>query len=164
MTASEQDSAAPLLIGEAARRVGVAVSTLRYWEERGLITSSRRGSVRCYDPAQLYRIGLIQLWQELGRISLDDIARMLADRSGEWRDIIADRIRAIEEQQRRLAEGKAHLEHLLTCDSDAPSGYCDFMREVIVQRMAGNRIVPRDLDAGTGVTEQADGPGRLPFS
>lgn len=30
-----------LSIGEAARRLGVSVSTLRRWDERGLITSTR---------------------------------------------------------------------------------------------------------------------------
>ncbi|ATL70399.1 MerR family transcriptional regulator [Nocardia terpenica] len=142
-----ENSTELVAIGQAARRFGLTVPTLRYWEERGLIrASARRGGVRHYDPEQMYRIALIQLWQELGQISLDDIARMLTDRTGAWRDIIADRIRAIEEQQRRLAEGKAHLQHLLVCPSPEPAGACAFMRDVIALRMTGSKVVPRDLD------------------
>jgi DNA-binding transcriptional MerR regulator len=37
-----------LTIGGVARLLGVAVSTLRYWEERGLITPvTRRAGKRC---------------------------------------------------------------------------------------------------------------------
>ncbi|MFG1791739.1 MerR family transcriptional regulator [Nocardia sp. NPDC049149] len=140
-------------ISEAARRCGVAVSTLRYWEERGLIqATARRAGVRQFDADQMLRIGLIQLWQEFALLSLDEIAIMLADEAvladdaAPSRVVMRERIRAIEEQQRRLAEGKAHLEHSLKCTSPHPAGRCDFMREVVRQRMSGNRVDPSDLD------------------
>ncbi|MGY2063714.1 MerR family transcriptional regulator, partial [Nocardia gipuzkoensis] len=93
----ERNSNGLVMIGDAARRVGVSVATLRYWEERGLIcASARRAGVRHYDGDQLHRIGLIQLWQEVGQLSLDEIGRMLADRSGQWRAVVTERVRAIE--------------------------------------------------------------------
>ncbi|KAA8888092.1 MerR family transcriptional regulator [Nocardia colli] len=134
-------------IGEVGRRFKLSVSTLRYWEERGLITASaRRAGVRQFDADQLHRIGLIQLWQELGLLSLDEIAAMLSGDAHGWREVVRDRIDAIEAQRRRLAEGQAQLEHMLVCPNSHPAGRCDFMREVIAQRMAGNPITPRDLE------------------
>jgi len=41
-------------IGEVAQRAGIPASTLRFYEEKGLVTSvGRRGLRRLYDPAVL---------------------------------------------------------------------------------------------------------------
>ena len=49
-----------ITIGEAAKRSGVAASALRYYEERGLITSERAGSGhRRYPRAVLRRVAFI---------------------------------------------------------------------------------------------------------
>ncbi|WP_225725153.1 MULTISPECIES: hypothetical protein [unclassified Nocardia] len=39
-----------------------------------------------------------------------------------WRTVVGDRILAIEEQRRRLAEMREQLEHLLMCPSPHPAG------------------------------------------
>lgn len=65
-------------IAEVALRAGVPASTLRFYEERGLIASSgRRGLRRQYDPGVLERLALIALGRTAG-FSLDEIARMFA--------------------------------------------------------------------------------------
>ncbi len=67
-----------LTIGETARRSGVATSTLRFYESRGLITSRRvGGNHRRYHRAMLRRIAIIRVAQRLG-LSLDEIAAALA--------------------------------------------------------------------------------------
>ena len=49
-------------ISEVARRAGVPASTLRFYEERGLITSTgRRGLHRVFEPDILERLALIAL-------------------------------------------------------------------------------------------------------
>ena len=49
-------------IVEVSRRTGVPASTLRYYEEKGLIASiGRRGLRRLFDPAVLERLALISL-------------------------------------------------------------------------------------------------------
>jgi DNA-binding transcriptional MerR regulator len=64
-------------IGEVARRSGLAPSTLRYYEEKGLIRpSGRRGLKRLYAAGVLERLGLIALGRAAG-FSPDEIARML---------------------------------------------------------------------------------------
>jgi len=67
-----------MLIGEVARRSGVAASALRFYEDRGLITSDRSdGGQRRYPRAVLRRISFIVFAQRVG-MSLDEIALELA--------------------------------------------------------------------------------------
>ena len=67
-----------LTIGEVARRSGVAASALRFYEERGLITSERAGSGhRRYPRPVLRRIAFIVFAQRIG-LTLDEIGTELA--------------------------------------------------------------------------------------
>ena len=67
-----------LSIGEAARRSGVATSTLRFYESRGLINSQRvAGNHRRYHRSMLRRIAIIRVAQTLG-LSLREIGDALA--------------------------------------------------------------------------------------
>jgi MerR family redox-sensitive transcriptional activator SoxR len=67
-----------LSIGDAARRSGVATSTLRFYESRGLINSIRvTGNHRRYHRATLRRIAIIRVAQTLG-LSLREIADAFA--------------------------------------------------------------------------------------
>jgi MerR family redox-sensitive transcriptional activator SoxR len=67
-----------LTIGEVARRSGVAASALRFYEERGLISSERAGSGhRRYPRPVLRRIAFIVFAQRIG-LSLEEIGRELA--------------------------------------------------------------------------------------
>lgn len=64
-------------IGEVARRSGLPASTLRYYEEKGLICSiGRRGLTRVFRADVLQRLSLIALGQSAA-FSLDEIAAML---------------------------------------------------------------------------------------
>ena len=64
-------------ISEVAKQSGVPASTLRYYEEKGLITSiGRRGLRRVFHANVVERLALIALGRAAG-FSLDDIARML---------------------------------------------------------------------------------------
>ncbi|MFD9697659.1 helix-turn-helix domain-containing protein [Lentzea sp. NPDC059081] len=63
-------------IGEVVRRSGVPASTLRYYEERGLIAPVRRqGLARVYDPAVLQQLALVAVCRTAG-FSLDEITLM----------------------------------------------------------------------------------------
>jgi MerR family transcriptional regulator, redox-sensitive transcriptional activator SoxR len=67
-----------LTIGEVAGRSGVAASALRFYEERGLISSERAGSGhRRYPRPVLRRIAFIVFAQRIG-LSLEEIGRELA--------------------------------------------------------------------------------------
>jgi len=65
-------------IAQVARQSGVPASTLRFYEEKGLIASiGRRGLRRLYDPSVLERLALIALGRAAG-FSLDEIGQMFA--------------------------------------------------------------------------------------
>lgn len=67
-----------LMIGEIARRSGVAASALRFYEEKGLIASERAdGGQRRFPRHVLRRIAFIVFAQRIG-LSLDEIAAELA--------------------------------------------------------------------------------------
>lgn len=67
-----------LTVGEVARRSGVAVSTLHFYESRGLIKSWRtEGNQRRYHRDVLRRIAVIKVAQHTG-IALADIGSALA--------------------------------------------------------------------------------------
>ncbi|MEN8719564.1 MAG: redox-sensitive transcriptional activator SoxR [Oceanococcaceae bacterium] len=69
---------AELSVGEVARRSGVAVSALHFYESKGLIHSQRNaGNQRRYRREVLRRIALIRAAQAMG-VSLAEIARALA--------------------------------------------------------------------------------------
>ena len=79
-----------LTIGDIAKRSGVAASALRFYEERGLITSERAGSGhRRFSRAVLRRIAFIVFAQRIG-LTLDEIGGELAklppDRAPTGRD------------------------------------------------------------------------------
>ncbi len=67
-----------LSVGEVARRSGVAVSTLHFYEAEGLIHSRRSvGNQRRYPRAILRRVAVIKVAQRAG-VPLRDIAETLA--------------------------------------------------------------------------------------
>jgi DNA-binding transcriptional MerR regulator len=65
-------------IAEVARRSGLPASTLRFYEEKGLIASTgRRGLRRLFAPDVLERLALIALGQSAG-FALDELRVILA--------------------------------------------------------------------------------------
>ena len=65
-------------ITEVAQRSGLPASTLRFYEEKGLIASvGRRGLHRVFDRGVLERLALISLGRSAG-FSLDEIAGMFS--------------------------------------------------------------------------------------
>ncbi|MET3612501.1 MerR family redox-sensitive transcriptional activator SoxR [Rhizobium aquaticum] len=67
-----------LSIGEVARRSGLPISTLHFYERKGLIAAERTaGKQRIYPRAVLRRIAVIKVAQSVG-IPLSEIAAALA--------------------------------------------------------------------------------------
>lgn len=126
-------------IGEAAELLGVATSTLRWWEKAGLISpEDRRGGRRYYNRAEVRRLAIIQYLRETGLMSLDDIAAMLAGRSAnqDWHDVVRTRIDSFSTQIERLTAARAYLEHTLHCHRDNPATECPYLGEDIDARLA----------------------------
>ncbi|WP_309084466.1 helix-turn-helix domain-containing protein [Chelativorans sp.] len=108
-------------IGEVAERTGVPPSTLRYYEEIGLIRSfGRHGLRRQFDPDVLLRLSLIALGKTAG-FSLVEIAAMFR-RDGQL-DLPRAELRAkADELQRQMVDLRVlrdALRHVADCP--APS-------------------------------------------
>jgi DNA-binding transcriptional MerR regulator len=108
-------------IVEVGKRSGVAASTLRYYEEKGLIRSiGRSGLRRVFDAGVLERLALIALGSSAG-FSLDDIARMF--KPGGLlqidRRMLADKAQELDGKIRELAAMRDGLRHAAECP--APS-------------------------------------------
>jgi DNA-binding transcriptional MerR regulator len=108
-------------INEVARRAGVPASTLRFYEEKGLIASiGRRGLRRLFDPGVLERLALIALGRTSG-FSLDEIARMFAPdgRPRIERRMLAAKAEELDQTIRELTAMRDGLRHAAACP--APS-------------------------------------------
>ncbi|MFD2263992.1 redox-sensitive transcriptional activator SoxR [Lacibacterium aquatile] len=108
-----------LMVGEVAARSGVAVSTLHFYEAKGLIRSFRSaGNQRRYRRGVLRRVAVIKVGQRTG-IPLADIKRALdllpADRpltAEDWR-LLSDGWRA--DLDERIAKLTALRDQLGDC-------------------------------------------------
>jgi MerR family redox-sensitive transcriptional activator SoxR len=101
-----------MTIGEVSRRSGVAASALRFYEQRGLISSERAGSGhRRYPRAVLRRIAFIVFAQHVG-LTLEEIGVELA-RLGEHRvPTRRDWLRLSRAWTARIDDSIAELERL----------------------------------------------------
>jgi MerR family transcriptional regulator, redox-sensitive transcriptional activator SoxR len=111
-----------LTIGEVARRSGVAASALRFYEQRGLITSERAGSGhRRYPRSVLRRVAFIVFAQRIG-LTLDEIGTELAklppDRAPtrrDWSRLSSRWSARIDERIAELHRLKAGLTECIGC-------------------------------------------------
>lgn len=104
-------------IAEVARRSGTSASTLRYYEEKALITSAgRHGLRRLFEPEVLERLALIALAQAAG-FSLDEIAGMLPPngRPRISRRMLEDKANELDRTIRKLSVMRDSLRHAANC-------------------------------------------------
>ena len=125
-------------IVEVARRSGVPASTLRFYEEKGLIASTgRRGLRRVFDPGVLQRLALIRLGCASG-FSLDEMARMFAPdgRPRIDRQMLAGKAKELDAKIRELSAVRDSLRHAAVCP--APSHMeCPTFRRLLNAAMSG---------------------------
>ena len=104
-------------IAEVAERTGLAPSALRFYEKKGLLTSSgRNGLRRTYEPEVLHRLELINCARRAG-FSVAEISRFLVATPGDTalRATIAEKVSVLDEDIARLQRMRHSLEHASTC-------------------------------------------------
>ena len=125
-------------IAEVARRSGVPASTLRFYEEKGLIASTgRRGLRRVFDAGVLERLALIALGRSAG-FTLDEIARVFVPggRPRIDRRTLAAKAKALDRTIRRLSAMRDGLRHAAACA--APSHMeCPTFRRLLAAAASG---------------------------
>lgn len=134
---------AHLDIAQVARQSGVPASTLRFYEEKGLIASTgRRGLRRLFDAGVLERLALVAVGRSAG-FSLDEIARMFAPEDGPRidRQMLSAKADELDRTIRKLSAMRDGLRHAAACP--APSHMeCPTFR-CIVRAAASGAIGPR---------------------
>lgn len=99
-------------VGKVAQRCGVKVSTLHFYEEKGLIQSSRNaGNQRRYRADVLRRVSVIKAAQKMG-ISLESIKQAFAGLPHERTPTMKDWEKLSSGWQAELSARIAYLERL----------------------------------------------------
>jgi DNA-binding transcriptional MerR regulator len=125
-------------IAEVAQRSGVPASTLRFYEEKGLIASTgRHGLRRLFDPGVLERLALIAMGRAAG-FSLDEIALMFAPQGQPRidRQMLTAKAEELDRTIRKLSAMRDGLRHAAACR--APSHMeCPTFRRILGAAASG---------------------------
>ena len=108
-------------IAEVAKRSGLPASTLRFYEEKGLISSvGRQGLRRVFSADILERLALVALGRAVG-FSLDDIARMMGAKGHPDidRELLVNKADELDRNIQKLISMRDGLRHAAVCS--APS-------------------------------------------
>lgn len=125
-------------ISEVARRSGVPASTLRFYEEKGLVKSiGRHGLRRVFGPQVLEQLALIALGRAAG-FSLDELANMLGTGGQPEidRELLTEKADELDVTIRKLVAMRDGLRHAAVCS--APSHLeCPKFRRLLGLASAG---------------------------
>ncbi len=121
-------------IAEAAARTGFSASSLRYYEQVGLITPERTpAGYRQYDERDLARLEVVRRAKALG-LNLDEIGELVDLWAGDRCEPVQDRLRELVDDKVRACERQARDADALArqlravaagLGSHTPDGPCD---------------------------------------
>ncbi|CAM2176445.1 TPA: MerR family transcriptional regulator [Burkholderia cepacia ATCC 25416] len=155
------DTSTPLLtVSDAASRLGVTPRTLKYYEERGLVTPSRsEGRYRLYDEADLERFARILRLRALG-FSLHGITEMLKrplEETGDGRrryseaslrDIRTGLAEQVDTLDRRIAAVQRELKEAVALRKELQHDI-DYVERRLAGESADTLIAQRQAESGT---------------
>jgi MerR family transcriptional regulator, redox-sensitive transcriptional activator SoxR len=111
-----------LTVGEVARRSGVAVSTLHFYEAKGLIQSFRTtGNQRRYAREVLRRVAIIRVAQRTGmdlaaiRKALKSLPRERTPNAQDWKKLSANWKNELNDRIERLTRLRDQLDGCIGC-------------------------------------------------
>lgn len=125
-----------LTIGELARRVGVATSALRYYEELGLLRPVRRSGRRYYDEGAVEDVGAILLFQDVG-FTLAEIGELTSARAdpAAHAALLADKVDELARKADEIAVARDALRHALDCPAPTLTA-CPSFQRIVRERLA----------------------------
>lgn len=117
-----EDHGRQLTVGEVARRSGVAVSTLHFYETKGLIQSARnRANQRRYPREVLRRVAIIKVAQRAGiplaaiRETLSTLPQGRTPTAADWKELSAGWKKDLDERIRKLIGLRDQLSDCIGC-------------------------------------------------
>jgi DNA-binding transcriptional MerR regulator len=137
-------------IAEVAKKSGVPASTLRFYEQKGLIASiGRQGLRRRFAPTVLDQLALIALGQAAG-FSLDEIGSMFAPdgRPSIDRRALNDKADELDGTIKRLKAMSNGLRHAAVCPAPNHSACPTFQRLLRAAAAGSLDAAPKKM-AGT---------------
>ncbi|WP_090159774.1 helix-turn-helix domain-containing protein [Loktanella sp. DSM 29012] len=141
-------------IGQMSRQTGVKVTTIRYYESRGLIPSPARtaGGQRRYDEAALERLAFLRHARELG-FGLDDIADLMAlakepaEDCAPAHEIARRQLAAVDRRMTILGQLRKELARMTNADDNGQAADCR-----IIQVLGDHRLCIGAHEAPTNLT------------
>ena len=120
-------------IGEMAKKYGVTLRTLRFYEDKGLLNPQRDGSTRLYTRRDKARLKLILLGRKVG-FSLRDVKQMmdLYDPTGSNTKQLKLALDKSEKQLARLQKQRALIDDAIS----ELSGSMSAVRQMLAERTA----------------------------
>lgn len=111
-----------MTVGEVAHRSGVPVSTLHFYESKGLIASTRNaGNQRRYSSAVLRYVAIIKIAQRTG-IPLEEIKEAMGRyppgsklTAAQWRELSSRWRKSLNERIRKLTRLRDELDSCIGC-------------------------------------------------
>ncbi|SFR99966.1 Zn(II)-responsive transcriptional regulator/Cu(I)-responsive transcriptional regulator,TIGR02044 [Dyella sp. OK004] len=128
-----------LTIGAVAKRVGVAIDTIRYYEREGLLPEPERraSGYRSYDEGAVRQLRFIRRAKDLG-FTLEEIRDLLALSADRHRGVKAvkkraqERLAAIDERIAELTRVRNGLEQLVeACPGHGSPEQCPILRALV---------------------------------
>ncbi|WP_441960742.1 MerR family transcriptional regulator [Mycolicibacterium houstonense] len=137
-------------IGEAAARLQMSPSALRYYDERGLVSPRmRRAGKRMYGAEELRRLALLKIVHRLG-LPLDTAAAVLDAPSEQWRETVREQIAELDRVIAQAQGAQLFLTHALHCPADHPARDCATMIGVLDRLVDGMSVEELAIEqAGT---------------
>lgn len=127
-------------IGEAAARLQMSQSALRYYDERGLVCpQARQAGRRMYGPDELRRLAFIKIFHRLG-LPLDTAAAVLDAPSPQWRELVRAQIVQLDEVIAQAQGAQLFLTHALHCPTDHPARECPTMTGALDRLVDGMSV------------------------
>jgi DNA-binding transcriptional MerR regulator len=116
---------AEISIYQVTQQTGIRPSTLRYYDEIGLLRPIRRVSGRRhYDESVFQRLALIQTGQQAGftlaelGVLLNNVLGSEASGAG-WHDLVERKLKEMDARMRHIASMKRLLEDIIDCDDES---------------------------------------------
>ena len=129
----------PLTIGAVAKRVGVNIDTIRYYEREGLLPEPERraSGYRSYDESAIRQLRFIRRAKDLG-FTLEEIRDLLALSADRHRGVEAvkqraqQRLAAIDARIAELTRVRNGLEQLVdACPGHGSPDECPILRALV---------------------------------